>query len=355
VTTHASDARIPSALRFLGPSPRARRQGDSVKRGRISFAVAMLAFGLVVPPFAAAQQPTRVPVIGVLMVSAGPQDSVVEAFRLGLREHGYVEGRDIRIEFRSAKGRADRLPGLAEELVRLAADIIFAAAEPSLLAAKHATSTIPIVMVANDYDPLALGLITSYARPGGNVTGVSSLHSELIGKQLELLKEAVPGVSRVAVLWDSFSRRHLNKLEDAARLLKIELRPVEANAPESLEPAFKAAARGGARALVVLFSPAFYVQRSRIARLAVNSGLATIYEEKDYVEAGGFMSYHANYADTFGRAAYFVDRILKGAKPAELPVEQPARFELAINLRTAKALGLTIPPSVLARADRVIQ
>ncbi len=315
----------------------------------------MLAFGFDVPPLATAQQLSKVPVIGVLMVAAGPRDSVVEAFRLGLREQGYVEGQNIKIEFRSARGRADRLPRLADELVRLKVDILFAAAEPSLLAAKHATGTIPIVMVANDYDPIVSGLIASYARPGGNVTGVSSLRSELVGKQLELLKEAVPGVSRVAVLWDSFSRRHLNKLEGAARVLNIELRPVEANAPESLEPAFKAAARGGARALVVLFSPAFYVQRSRIARLAVDSGLATIYEEKDYVEAGGFMSYGANYADTFGRAAYFVDRILKGATPAELPVEQPARFELAINLRTAKALGVTLPPSVLARADRVIQ
>ncbi len=310
---------------------------------------------LVAPLASNAQQPTKVPVIGVLMVAAGPRDSVVDAFRLGLREHGYVEGRNIRIEFRSARGRADRLPSLAEELVRLKADILFAAAEPSLLAAKHATSTIPIVMVANDYDPIALGLIATYARPGGNVTGVSSLRSELLGKQLELLKEAVPGMSRVAVLWDSFSRRHLKKLDDAARLLKIELQPVEAKAPDDLEAAFRAAAGGRARGLVVLFSPVFYVQRSRIARLAVTSRLATIYEEKDYVESGGFMSYGANYADTFGRAAYFVDRILKGAKPAELPVEQPARFELAINLKTAKLLGLTIPQSVLVRADRVIQ
>ena len=326
-----------------------------MKLGPVSFVVALLTLGLFVPPFATAQQLTNVPVIGVLMVAAGPRDSVVEAFRLGLRDQGYVEERNIRIEFRSAMGRADRLPKLAEELVRLKVDILFATGEPSLLAAKHATGTIPIVMVANDYDPIALGLIASYARPGGNVTGVSSLHSELVGKQLELLKEAVPGVSRVAVLWDSFSRRHLSKLTDPARLLNIDLLPVEASAPESLEPAFKAAASAGLRALFVLFSPAFYVQRSRIASLAVSSRLATIYEEKDYVEAGGFMSYHANYADTFGRAAYFVDRILKGAKPAELPVEQPARFELAINLRTAKTLGLTIPLSVLARADRIIQ
>ena len=326
-----------------------------MRRRPVSCVFALLAVGLVMAPSATAQQPTKVPVIGVLMVSAGPNDSVVEAFRLGLREQGYMEGRNITIEFRSARGRADRLPSLADELVRLKVDILFAAAEPSLLAAKNATSTIPIVMVANDYDPIVLGLIASYARPGGNVTGVSSLHSELVGKQLELLKEAVPGVSRVAVLWDSFSRRHLKKLEDAARLLKIELLPVEAEAPDDLEAAFKEAARGGASGLVVLFSPAFYVQQSRIAKLAVSSRLATIYEEKDYVEAGGFMSYHANYADTFGRAAYFVDRILKGAKPAELPVEQPARFELAINLKTAKALGLTIPPSIRARADRFIQ
>ena len=315
----------------------------------------MLAFGLVVPPLATAQQPTKVPVIGVLMVSAGPKDSVVEAFRQSLRDHGYVEGRNIRIEFRSARGRADRLPGLADDLVRLKVDILFAAAEPALLAAKKATSTIPIVMAAYGYDPIALGLIASYARPGGNVTGVSSLDSELVGKRLELLKEAVPGVSRVAVLWDSFGRRHLKQLEEAARLLKIEFQPVEAKTPDDLEPALKAASRGGARALVVLFSPVFYVQRARIARLAINSRLATIYVEKDYVEAGGFMSYGANNADTVGRAAYFVDRILKGAKPAELPVEQPARFELAINLLTAKSLGLTIPQSIRLRADRLIQ
>jgi putative ABC transport system substrate-binding protein len=326
-----------------------------VKRRPVSCIGALLTVGLVMAPSATAQQPIKVPVIGMLMVSAGPNDSVVEAFRLGLREQGYVDGRNLRIEFRSARGRADRLPRLADELVRLKVDVLFAAAEPSLLAAKRSTSTIPIVVVANDYDLVASGLIVSYARPGGNVTGVSTLHSELVGKQLELLKEAVPGVSRVAVLWDSFSRRHLKKLEDAARLLNIELQPVEAKAPDELEPAFKVATSGGARALVVLFSPAIYVQRSRIARIAVNSRLATIYEEKDYVEAGGFMSYGANYADTFGRAAYFVVRILKGAKPAELPVEQPARFELTINLRTAKVLGLAIPPSILARADRVIQ
>jgi len=326
-----------------------------VKRSPVSSVVTLLAVGLVVAPCATAQQPAKVPVIGVLMVAAGPRDSVVEAFRLGLREQGYVEGQNIKIEFRSARGRADRLPSLADELARLKVDVLFAAAEPSLLAARHATSTIPIVMVANDFDPLVSGSIASYARPGGNVTGVSTLHSELVGKQLELLKEAVPSVSRVAVLWDSFSRGHLKKLEDAARLLNIELLLVESKAPEELAPAFKAATSGGARALVVLFSPAIYVQRSQIARIAVDSRLATIYEEKDYVEAGGFMSYGANYADTFGRAAYFVDRILKGAKPAELPVEQPARFELTINLRTAKALGLTIPASILARADRVIQ
>ena len=208
----SADAKDREGPRHQGFSarPRANRPGDPVKRRLLGCVVAVLAFGLVVPPLATAQQPTKVPVIGVLMVAAGPRDSVVEAFRAGLREQGYVEGRNIRIEFRSARGRADRLPSLADDLVRLKVDILFAAAEPALLAAKHATSTIPIVMVANDYDPIALGLIASYARPGSNVTGVSSLHSELVGKQLELLKEAVPGVSRVAVLWDSFSRRHLN-------------------------------------------------------------------------------------------------------------------------------------------------
>jgi len=186
-----------------------------VRRRPVSCVFALLAVGFDYGALCDGATADQVPVIGVLMVSAGPNDSVVEAFRLGLREQGYMEGRNITIEFRSARGRADRLPSLADELVRLKVDILFAAAEPSLLAAKNATSTIPIVMVANDYDPIVLGLIASYARPGGNVTGVSSLHSELVGKQLELLKEAVPGVSRVAVLWDSFSRRHLKKVEDA--------------------------------------------------------------------------------------------------------------------------------------------
>jgi putative ABC transport system substrate-binding protein len=304
---------------------------------------------------AIAQRPARIPVIGVLMAAAGPRDSVVEAFRQGLREQGYVEGRNIAIEFRGARGRPERLPVLARELVRLNVDIIFTGPESSLRAAKQATSTIPIVMVAHDYDPVASGLIGSLARPGGNITGVSSLQSELIGKRLELLREVLPGISRVGVLWDSFGERQLRELENAARSLGVQLQPVELKAPYDFESAFKTAVRGGARALVVLFSPVFYVQRSRIAALAAKSRLPAIYQDRDFVEAGGLISYGPSYADTFGRAAYFVDRILKGAKPGDLPVEQHRKFPLAVNLKTASALGLTIPQSLLVQADQLVR
>ncbi len=318
--------------------------------------IVAVALGLLAAPRPTiAQQSAKVPVIGVLMAAAGPRDSVVEAFRQGLREQGYVEGQNIAIEFRGARGRPERLPTLARELVRLNVDVIFAAAESALRAAKQATSTIPIVMVAYDYDPVASGLIGSVARPGGNITGVSSLHSELIGKRLELLRELLPGISRVAVLWDSFGERQLRELENAARSVRVSLQPVELKAPYDFESAFKAAVSGGARALMVLFSPVFYVQRSRIATLAAKSRLPTISQDPEYVEAGGLISYGPSLADTFGRAAYFVDRILKGAKPADLPVETPTRFQLRINPKAAKALGLTIPQSVLIRADQLGQ
>ena len=304
---------------------------------------------------APAQQPGKVPVIGVLMVSAGPDDPVVEAFRKGLRERGYVEGRNIRIEHRSAQGQIDQLPHLAEELVRLRADIIVSAAEPALRAVKQATRTIPVVMILHDYDPVALGLIDSFSSPGGNFTGISSLQFELIGKRLELLKETLRGLSRVAVLFDEFSRGQLEQIASPARALGIALKFVELRAPRDYRQAFATARQAKAGAAMVLFSPVFYVDRERIVAEALRYRLPTMFQDHHYVEAGGLMSYGPSVPETFERAAYFAERLLKGAKPRDLPVEQPLRFVLKINSKTAKAIGVTWPESILIRADEVIE
>ena len=313
-------------------------------------------FALGAAPLAAwAQQPGKVPVVGSLMVSAGPYDSVMEALRSGLRELGYVDGRNIRIEHRSAGGNPDRLPQLATELVQLKVDVIVAGVEASLRAAQQATGTIPIVMVAYDFDPVGVGLIANLSKPGGNITGMSTLQSELIGKRLEVLEEALPGARRVAVFWDGYSRPQLDALTAAARSLGVELRPVELRAPYNFGEAFKAARRQKVRAVFFLFSPVFYVERRRIAALALENRLPAMHDYSDFVEAGGLISYGPNREDTYGRAAYFIDRILKGAKPGDLPIEQPTKFELVVNLKTAKALGITFPESILVRADEVIK
>jgi|SRR5437867_4962784 len=280
-----------------------------------------------------------------------------EAFRQGLREVGYVDGQNIVIEYRYAEGKAERLPDLAAELVSLKVDVIVAGGTPAPLAAKHATRTIPIVMAAAG-DPVGSGLVASLARPGGNVTGLGALSPELGGKRLQLLKEVVPGVSRVAVLWNAanpYAVLVARETEAAARTLGVQAQSLEVRGPDDFENALPAAIRGGAGALIVVEDPLTFQYRMRIADFAARNRLPAIDGYREYAEAGALMAYGANLADLYRRAATYVDKILKGAKPADLPVEQPTKFELVINIKTAKALGLTIPPSLLLRADQVIE
>jgi putative ABC transport system substrate-binding protein len=311
-------------------------------------------------PAVEAQQARRLPVIGFL--SAAPLPTIkarVEAFRHGLRDLGYLEQQNVVVEWRSAEGQLDRLPALATEFVRLKADIIVAAGgEPPALAAKQATQAIPVVMV-NVGDPVGTGLVSSLGRPGGNITGLSTTAGpEIYGKQLALLKETLPSVSRVAFLsnpGNSFSGLAENEAKAAARILGITLHTVEARNPDQLERAFAEMANARAGALLVVQDPVFFGHRGRLADLAIRNRLPTMYGILEHVEAGGFMAYASNRLDLFRRAAGYVDRILKGAKPGDLPIEQPTKFDLIINLKTAKTLRLTIPPSVLTRADEVIQ
>src|SRR5262249_46417827 len=305
-----------------------------------------------------AQQPKKVQRIGLL--SSGSPSSTkkgVEAFRQRLRELGYVEGQNIVIEYRYAEGVADRFPNLVAELVQLKVDVIVVGGTPATQAAKNATKTIPIVM-ARVAEPVGTGLNPSLAHPGGNVTGLSNLYEELGGKQLELLKEAFPKISRVAVLWDPVNVGNvlmLKNLKVAAGALQITLQSLEAHVPDDLEPAFAAITREGANALSVLANSLVGSYRARIIDFAAKSRLPAIYDQSRWVDAGGLMSYGPDYIDLWHRAANYVDKILKGAKPADLPVEQPTKFEFVINLKTAKQIGLTIPPNVLARADKVIR
>jgi len=314
---------------------------------------------LAAPLAAGAQQPAKVPRIGYLSPLSPPADSIrIEAFRQGLRDLGYVEGQNIAIEYRYAEGRFDRLPDLAAELVRLKVEVIVAASTPGILAAKNATSTIPIVMTLSA-DPVPTGLVSSLARPGGNITGLSLLSGELNQKRLELLKEVVPNLSRVAALWNPAnpaSRFQLKETEAAARVLGVQLQPLEVRGPDpDFEGAFQAATRGRAGALITPDDLLIFIHRTRIVDFAAKKRLPAMHGFRELADAGGLMSYTANRPHLFRGAAMYVDKILKGAKPADLPVEQPTKFELVINLKTAKALGLTIPPSLLGRADEVIQ
>ena len=334
-----------------------RGRGSSVTTRR-EFIGTLAVFLLVVPLASEAQAPAKVHRIGFL-TSRSPTDSphLLEAFRQGLRELGYVEGQNIAIEYRFAEGRPERLPALAAELVRLKVDVIVTAAPPAHLAAKQATSTIPIVFVVTG-DPVAEGLVASLARPGGNITGLSSIAPEVVGKQLELLKEVTPRVSRVAVLQNPSNHVHpamLRQAEGAARALGVQLHTVQARTPPEIDAAFEAMRSQRAGGVLVLRDLLFLAQRTQIAALAAKSRLPAVYGNKEVAEAGGLMAYGANTPQMYRRAATYVDKILKGAKPADLPVEQPTKFELVINLKTAKALGLTIPPSLLQRADEVIQ
>jgi ABC-type uncharacterized transport system substrate-binding protein len=326
---------------------------------RRTFLAGTSAVLLAAPRVADSQPAGKVSRIGYLTagsVTANPR--VLEAFRQGLRELGWVEGQNIVIEYRSGEGRFDRLPELAAELVRLKVDVVVAAPTPAALAAKHATGTVPIVGVSLT-DPVGLGLIASLARPGGNVTGVSySVGTDIFGKDLELLKEAVPKVRRVAVFSNPDGPSQpltIRNIKGAAQSLGLQLQLVEARGPEDFDGAFAAMARERVGALLVVTDPVFIPHRARLVNLVAKNGLPSIFTQRADVEAGGLMSYGPDFADLYRRAATYVDKILKGAKPADLPIEQPTKFELVINLKTAKVLGLTIPPSLLGRADEVIQ
>jgi putative tryptophan/tyrosine transport system substrate-binding protein len=322
--------------------------------------LATISCGLLAPLAVQAQQAAKVPRIGWLGADPDPGRHMREAFLQGLRDLGYVEGRNLVMEYRFAEGKLERYPALAAELVALKVDAIVAPITPAALAAKQATRTLPIVFITVG-DPVTSGLVTSLARPGGNVTGSSLLAPELVGKGLEQLKQAVPGVSRVAVLWqpgvlgERTEKDMLQAAEVAARVLGVRLHFVEARGPEDFDRAFSDMTRARPGALTVLSTPMFVSERKRLVALAAKNRLPAMYPLREFVVAGGLMSYGPNDAEQFRRAATYVDKILKGAKPADLPVEQPTKFELVINRKTAKALGLTIPPSLLQRADEVIQ
>ncbi len=307
---------------------------------------------------AVAQQPARIFQIGYLTTGSSSENlHLLDAFRQGLRDLAYVEGQHFRIESRATEGKNARLPDLAAELVRLKLDVIVTQGTPATLAAHQATKTIPIVILGVT-DPVASGFAASLARPGGNVTGLSGMVHDLAGKRLELLKEAVPGASRIAVLSNPTNLTmalHLRETGAAARSLRVQLHILDAGDPNELDRAFSRMTRGRADALVVLGDSMFFAQRRRIVQLAARSRLPAIFWRREFAEDGGLMAYGSSLPGEYRRAAAYVDKILKGAKPADLPVEQPTRFELVINLKTAKVLGLTFPQSVLIRADQVIQ
>jgi putative ABC transport system substrate-binding protein len=315
--------------------------------------------GVIVAPLAAdAQQPGKVHRIGFLgNLNPTLQARALDAFQQGLRELGWVEGQNVAIEYRWADGNLERLSALASELVRAPVDVILVAGPAGVRAALQATRTVPIV-VAIMGDPVEAGFAASFARPGGSVTGSAVQFEDLVTKQLQLLKETVPKAARVAILYDTSTSLNPNiqkAAEAAARALGLKGRVFEIRDVSTLEGAFRTAKTERVGAMHVLPSPAFNRQRARLAELAVKHRLPGIYEDKGYVDAGGLMSYGPNFPDLYRRSASYVDRIFKGAKPGDLPIEQPTKFEFAINLKAAKALGLTIPPSVLARADQVIE
>ena len=326
----------------------------------------LIATGLVLSLPRLARAQARVPRIGWLMFGAPParegpaseqSSSRYEAFRHGLRELGYVEGRNLIIEQRSAGRDTARLPALAAELVQLKVSVLVVLEPPAVEAARKATSSIPIVMRSSD-DPVALGWVAALARPGGNITGVTSYSTLLYGKRLELLRETIPGLSRVAVLWDPegpAAEESFRKAQAAAQEAGIRLHSLPVRSPRDFDQAFESGIRSGAAALLPLRGPLIVTEQRRIAELAAKARLPAMYDDREFAEAGGLMSYGTNLAETYRRAAAYVNRILKGASPAELPVEQPTTFELVINLKTARALGLRFPQSVLLRADRVIE
>jgi len=325
--------------------------------GIVAIGVAFAMCGVV----AQAQQPKKVPRIGYLSNIDPATDSTrSEAIRLALRERGHIEGQNIAIEYRHAEGKLDRLPELAAELVRLKVDIIVAAgADPTVRAAKNATKTIPIVMLGSGSDPVEAGIVESLARPGGNVTGLTNLSVELGGKRLELLKEAVPKLARVAVLYDPTVSPSVIQVKEilpvAARALGLTLRSWEVRDAGGFEKVFAALSKERPDGLYVLGGPLMYANQKQTIGFALKSRLPSVYNRREAVDAGGLMYYGVDLADSYRRVAYYVDRILKGAKPADLPVEQPTKFELVFNLKTAKQIGVAIPQSMLYRADKVIR
>ena len=325
--------------------------------------VALLASALVflgTPLASVAQPPAKTYRIGYLGTTPTPTASTAalwDAFVQGLREHGYVVGQNLAIERRYSEGKAERFPELAAELVRLKVDLIVAPGTPHARGALQATKTLPIVVVFAG-DLVATGLIRSLARPGGNLTGLTQQATDLAAKELQLLKEVAPGTTRIAVIWNPSNPAHplsFSQLESGARSLQVELQSLEARSPEDLDAALAALARRPPAGLIVYDDQITFVARRQIVAIAAQSRIPAIYGARFYVDEGGLMSYSADLADLFRRAATYIDKILKGAQPADLPVEQPTKFELAINLKTAKALGLTIPQSVLARADQIIE
>jgi putative tryptophan/tyrosine transport system substrate-binding protein len=326
------------------------------KRKLGSFALCAMLFALCLP--AAAQQTGKVPRIAYLTGnSPSTNPARIEAFRQGLRKLGYVEGKNIVIEWRYAEGKPDRLPALAAELVRIKVEVIVTTGPGPTRAAKEATTTIPIVM-AQDPDPVGNGFVASLARPGGNITGLATLAPEISGKQLELLKEIVPKLSRVAVLGTSTrpgNAQNLKETELAAGAFGVKLQYLDVLIPKDLETAFRAASKGRADGVLVLQTPLLTSHRTQVVDLAAKNRLPAIYATAEWVEDGGLMTYGVSITEMSRRAATYVDKILKGAKPADLPVEQPTKFEFVINLKAAKQIGLTIPPNVMVRADRVIK
>ena len=318
--------------------------------------VIALGAGALAAPLAsfAQQQPAKVPRVGILGAAPGPQ---WDTFKQGLRDLGYSESRNIALEYRWTEGKNERLPALAAELIGLRVDIIVAEGTPATQAAKKATGTIPIVMAIVG-DPVGVGLVTSLVRPGGNITGSSSMSPDLSAKQMELLKEVVPSLTHLAILRNPANQSTglaLKGIETAARVLRVHLIFVEARGRDEFEKSFSTVVRERAGGLLVIPDPTFDAEQSGLADFASKNRLPALYNKTLFAEAGGLMSYGARYSDFFGRAAIYVDKILKGAKPAELPIEQPTRFELVINMKTAKALGIKIPNSILVRANRVIE
>jgi putative tryptophan/tyrosine transport system substrate-binding protein len=331
----------------------------SKQAGMVKKTVVVLLVGLALASvrLAEAQQPAKVAKIGWLGAFPAASDTGREFFGRELRQLGYVEGKNIALDYRYADNKLERLPALANEMVRLKVDVIVTPTTPAAVAAKNATKTIPIVFL-NVGDPLAAGLVDSLARPGGNLTGFTNITAVLAGKLLELVKETVPKLTRVAVLWspqDASSTQQWKESQLAGRELGLQLHSMEVSSADKLESAFNDAVKARSAALAVAGSPVVLSNRKRVVDLAAKNRLPSIYTRRDYVESGGLMSYGADRAEPYRRVALYVDKILKGTKPADLPVEQPTRFELVINLKTAKALGLTIPPVVLMRAEKVIK